>query len=41
MLTEQQFIELMTELKEQTRELLLLRERVNEMHIIIARMDFK
>lgn len=48
MLTEQQFTELMMELKEQmmelkeqTKEMLLLRKELNEMHIIIARRDFE
>ena len=41
MLTEQQFMELMMELKQQTREILLLRKKLNEMHIIIARRDFE
>jgi hypothetical protein len=41
MLTAQQFMELMMELKEQTKEILLLRKQLNEMHIIIARRDFE
>jgi|DEB0MinimDraft_6_1074348.scaffolds.fasta_scaffold00017_19 hypothetical protein len=37
MLTEKQFIELMMELKEQTREIMQINKRLIHIHILLAR----